>query len=237
MKIKTRKVLEKEYNEKYGNISLDKFERLRDKLGEDFNEDLLLSALDRINNTKKKLHYHMIRFTFYEEPKQTHRPRANHDKNIMYVPNAKSNFNAIGTFIEDLREDIDIVCTPIKICLNAYLPMPNGANPLDILLYELEHDYAIGKPDFDNILKAYCDMIQKHIILDDDIVSSASFDKYYSLKPRVELLVIYTDGFASEYAYKKIVSRKSYKELENNSKVELLVDQYKKPKKKKKEVI
>lgn len=234
MKIKTRKALEKEYNELYGNISLDVYERLKNKLGEDFNEDLLQSALERIKKARKKIKYSMIRFTFYEKPKQTHRPRADYAKKIMYVPNAKLNSNAIATFIEDLKEDINIICTPIKICLKAYLPMPNNAKPLDILLYELEHDYAVGKPDFDNILKAYCDMIQNHIILDDDIVSSASFDKYYSLKPRVELLVIYTDGVASEYTYNRITSRKSYKQLVNKDEVNLVVEKYSKPKKKKK---
>lgn len=232
MKIKSRKMLEKEYNKVYGDISLDKYERLKDKLGEDFTEDLLHSALDRIKNTK--VDYHMIRFTFYEEPKQTHRPRANYYKKIMYVPNAKTNNNAIGTFIHDLKKDIQLVCMPIKISLKAYLPMPNKVNPLEMVLYETEHDYAIGKPDFDNILKAYCDMIQKHIILDDDIVSASTFEKFYSLKPRVELLIIYPTGYASEYAYKKITSRKSYKQLENKPDIDLLVSPYKKPIKNKK---
>lgn len=234
MKIKSRKELEKEYNKIYGEISLDVYERLKNKLGEDFNEHLLQCALDRIKETNKNIEYHMIKFTFYEEPKQTHRARANYDKKIMYVPNAKSNSKAIEKFILDLKEDIQIVCTPIKIFLKAYCPMPNTINPLDMVLYETEHDYAIGKPDFDNILKAYCDMIQKHIILDDDIISASSFEKYFSLKPRVKLIIMYTNGYASEYAYNKITSRKSYKQLKNNIDLELLVTPYKKKNKNKK---
>ena len=69
--------------------------------------------------------------------------------------------------------------------------------------------------------------------MDDDIVSSASFDKYYSLKPRVELNIIYTNGYASEYTYKTIKGRKTFKKLEDFIDVDLLVTPYKKSKKKK----
>ena len=69
----------------------------------------------------------------------------------------------------------------MRISLKAYYPIPNNIKPIEIVLYETEHDYAIGKPDFDNVLKAYSDMLLKNIILDDDIVSSSTFDKYFSL--------------------------------------------------------
>lgn len=233
MKIKTRKEREKEYKKLYGNISDDIYKRLKDKLGEDFNEDLLQDALKRIKEAHENIEYHMIKFTFYEEPIQTHRPRVNYHTRAMHVPNAKENHEAIKKFVKNLKEDISVISTPMKICLTAYLPMPNNLKPIEVLLYETEHDYAIGKPDFDNILKAYCDMIQEHIILDDDIVSSSSFDKYFSLKPRVELSIIYTNGYASEYTYKTIKNRKSFKKLPNHIDSELLVIPYKKRKKKK----
>lgn len=233
MKIKSRKEKEKEYKKIYGNISNDIYERLREELGEDFNEDLLQNALIRIKETKKNIKYYMVRFTFYEEPIQTHRPRVNYHTRAMHVPNAKENHEAIGKFIKNLKKDINIISTPMKVCLKAYLPMPKNIKPIDMLLYETEHDYAIGKPDFDNILKAYCDMIQEYIILDDDIVSSSEFNKYFSLKPRVELSIIYTNGYASEYTYKTIKNRKSYKKLSDHIDSELIVTPYKKHKKKK----
>lgn len=233
MKIKTRKEREKLYNETYGNVSNDIYDRLKNELGDDFNEDLLISALDRIKEAKKNIEYHMIRFTFYEEPIQSHRPRVNYHTRAMHVPNAKENSVAISKFISKLKEDINIVATPMKIILKAYYPMPKNIKKLDMLLYELEHDYAIGKPDFDNVLKAYCDMLLNNIILDDDIVSSCTFDKYFSLKPRVELSIIYTNGYASEYTYKTIKGRKTFKKLEDFIDVDLLVTPYKKSKKKK----
>ena len=172
----------------------------------------------------------MIHFTFYEKPIQTHRPRSRGGKGF-YVPNSAENSKAIEKFVKNLKEDIKIISTPMKVILKAYSPMPKSANPIDIILYETEHDYAIGKPDFDNILKAYCDMIKNTIILDDDIVSSAKFSKYYSLKPRVELNIIYTNGYSSEYTYNTIKARKSFKQLSDNIEVELLCVPYKKLKK------
>lgn len=235
MRIKTRKEREDEYKSLYGDISNDKFERLKDKLGDKFNENLLNAAFDRIEEAQSKIEYNMIHFTFYEEPIQSHRPRTHGKFKGMYVPNAKANSDAIERFIKNLKEDIRVIATPMKIVLKAYAPMPAGLKPIEVLLYETEHDYAIGKPDFDNVLKAYCDMCQKHIILDDDIVSSSSFDKYFSLKPRVELSIIYTNGCASEYTYKRIISRKTYKELEDHIDLKLLVTPYKAKRNKKKD--
>ena len=232
MKIKNRKTREKEYSKEYGNVSLDKYERLRNELGDKFNDKLLLKAKERINECHDNIKYYKIHFTFYEKPIQTHRPRSRFNGG-MYVPNAKENSEAIGKFIKKLKKDISIVSTPMKIILNAYYPMPKNIKPIEVVLYELEHDYAIGKPDFDNVLKAYCDMLQNHVILDDDIVSSCEFNKYFSLKPRVELTLIYTNGYASEYTYKTIKSRKTYNKLKNHIDSKLLVTPYKKQKRRK----
>lgn len=229
MKIKSRKELKKEYKLNYGNISDDVYERLKNHLGDKFDEKLIQMANRRIDEVKDNIEYYKLQFTFYEEPTYTHRPRKGYFGN-MYVPNADANKEDIKEFVKNIKEDISIICTPMKINLKAYYPMPKQANPLEVLLYETEHDYAIGKPDFDNVLKAYCDMIQSIIIMDDDIVSSSSFNKFFSLKPRVELEIVYTNGFASEYAYKTISKRKTFSDLKIEA--SLLVEPYKNLKKK-----
>lgn len=231
-KIKTRKQREKEYKSKYLDVDNDIWMRLKNHLGDNLNEHLLLSAKDRIKESKK-IKYHKLNFTFYEEPVQSHRPRVNFYTRNMHVPNAKENSDAIEKLIKDIRHDIELISTPMKVILTAYYPMPNNINDLDLLMYELQHDYAIGKPDFDNILKAYCDMIQTHIILDDDLVCCCEFNKFFSLKPRVLMSIIYPDGFSSEYTYKKIKSRKSFKDNEDIIKSELVVKKYKKKRVKK----
>ena len=115
MKIRTRKEREKEYESLYGDISNDKFQRLKNELGDKFNEELLLDALSRVEEVQSKIKYHMIHFTFYEEPIQSHRPRMHGKFKGMYVPNAKANSEAIGKFVKNLKDDISIVATPMKI--------------------------------------------------------------------------------------------------------------------------
>lgn len=233
MKIKSRKQREKEYNSQYGNVSNDVYERLRFFLGDNFNETLLENANKRIKEAHEKVKYNQIKITFYEEPYQSHRPRVNFHTRGLHVPLAKENLTFVKKFVDDLKEEIKLVSTPMRVDLIAYFPMPSNIKPVEVLLYETEHDMAIGKPDFDNILKAYVDMIRESIILDDDIVSESYFKKYYSLKPRVILTITYTNGFVSEHSYKKITTRKSFKDLKDYIDTQLIVTPISKKKTKK----
>lgn len=223
MKSKTRKQKAKEYNSQYGDVSNDVYERLKFFLGDKFNEKLLENVNARIKESKEKLKYNQIRITFYEEPIQSHRPRVNFVTRGLHVPHAKENLNFMHDFINNLKEEIKLIATPMRVDLIAYFPMPKNIKPEEVFLYETEHDMAIGKPDFDNILKAYVDMIRETLIIDDDIVSESYFKKYYSLKPRVVLTITYTNGYVSEHTYKKITSRKSFKDLQDRIDTELIV--------------
>ena len=234
MKIKSRKEREKEYKEEYGDISNDVYERLEKFIGNDFSDSLFKNINKRIDEAKKSVKYNQIKITFYEEPIQSHRPRVNFHTRGLHVPNAKENLDFMKKFINNLHAELKLIATPMCIDLKAYFPMPKNLKNEEVILYELEHDYAIGKPDFDNILKAYVDMIRESIILDDDIVSASKFEKYYSLKPRVILTITYTNGYVSEHTYKKISSRKSFKDFKQYIDTELLVTPISKKKNKKK---
>jgi Holliday junction resolvase RusA-like endonuclease len=223
IRIKSRKQRAKEYIQQYGAVSDDVWERIKGALGDRLTPEILQDALERVQLIEQRLTYSAVRFTFYEEPVQSHRPRVNFFTKNMHVPNAKENWVAIKELVKDIRESL-LVTTPMRAELKAYYPMPATVKPIELILYETEHDYAIGKPDFDNVLKAYLDMMIENVILDDDIVCSCSFDKYFSLKPRVELTIVYPDGYSSEYTYKTLRSRKSYREQTHRITAELLVD-------------
>lgn len=228
MKIKSRKQRMKEYNETYGNISDDVYERLEEFLGDKFNENNLLKAKKRIKEAKKNLKYYQIKMTLFEEPMQSHRPRVNYHTHGLHVPLAKENMEYMKKFISKIGADIRMIAVPMRVDLIAYLPMPPNLKPIEVILYETKHDVAVSKPDFDNILKSYVDMIQSSIILDDDMVCESHFKKYYSLKPRVELTITYTNGYVSENTYKKITGRKSFKDVKDLIDAELIVTPYSK---------
>ena len=227
MRIKSRKQREKEYLAEYGDISIDLYERIKNRLNGRLTKSLVDSLKNRLQDVNDNIKYNELRFIFYEKPIQAHRPRINYSSHIMYSPNAKENSKAIESFVESLKNSFSVIAVPMKIKLNAYYPMPKNINDLEFLIYELGLDYAIGKPDFDNVLKAYCDMLLRTVILDDDLIASAEFNKYFSIKPRVELSILYTNGYTSEYAYKTITKRKLFLELFNNTDCKLLVKKYK----------
>jgi hypothetical protein len=58
--------------------------------------------------------------------------------------------------------------------------------------------------------------------MDDDLVCSSEYNKYFSIKPKVELYLIFQDDFEAEYTYKKIKARKGYKEQEWRIKAKLI---------------
>ena len=181
MRIKSRKQREKEYLAEYGDISIDLYDRIKNRLNGRLTQSLVDSLKNRLQDVNDNIKYNELRFIFYEKPVQAHRPRINYSSHIMYSPNAKENSKAIESFVESLKNSFSVIAVPMKIKLNAYYPMPKNINDLEFLIYELGLDYAIGKPDFDNVLKAYCDMLLRTIILDDDLIASAEFNKYFQL--------------------------------------------------------
>lgn len=223
-KIKTRKQRNLEYGEKFSQVSNDTWERLSDYLGDFLNEKTLQASIDRKKYIKEHMTYSEINIVFFEEPIQTHRGRYNSFTKSIHSPNAKDNFKAVEALVKDVKDQLKIVCTPMHVSLTAYHRMPEGLHPVEVILFETCQDFAACDPDFDNILKAYCDMVQTNIILNDDLVCSSTFEKYYSLKPRVELVIKYPDKFASKYTYNRIISRKSFKELSDRITAELILD-------------
>lgn len=223
-KIKTRKERESQYVQEFSHVSIETWDRLMDYLSEYDATKVLEEAIKRRDYIREHMTYSEINIIFYEEPVQTHRGRFNRFTKSVHSPNAKENFKAIERLVRDIKDAMQVVCTPMLIEMTAFYPMPSALHPVEVVLFETRQDYAACDPDFDNVLKAYCDMIQTHIILDDDLVCSAVFNKYYSLKPRVELKIKYPDKFASKSTYKKVISRKSFKELGDRVNAELILD-------------
>ena len=65
----------------------------------------------------------------------------------------------------------------------------------------------LSKPDFDNVEKKYSDMYNGNIWIDDSIVISSSFNKYYSELPRIEITLRYMNMLYNKYQYKSISKR------------------------------
>ena len=85
-------------------------------------------------------------------------------------------------------------------------------NNVEINLAEQGKIVPVGTSDVDNLMKTYLDMIQGHLLLNDNIVTRGTLEKFYSLKPRLEIKIRYQTDFDSRYNERRITHSKSYQE-------------------------
>lgn len=196
--------IEKEYNEVYGDIPKDYEGRLEYILNnmnlKRFNEPLY-EYMKRIRNIKWK----NISYTIYLLPKATPRPRSGNN-GIFYVKGAKDNKKFFKNYF--INNDVEIIKTPCKFTCTSYFPIPKSMNNMEKIAAELGLIRPISKPDWDNVAKAYCDMIQDTLLLDDALIIEGTSKKFYSVKPRIEIEISYMEDFDSHFNKNKIIKMK-----------------------------
>lgn len=195
--------IEKEYNKLYGDIPKYNNERI-DYLLKDTNlkrnKLKVYDEIQRINSIKWK----KKSFTLYIIPKATPRPRSGKN-GIFYVKGASDNKKFFKEFIKD--KELEIINTPCKIECISYLPISKSMNSVNKVLAELGFIRPISKPDWDNLAKAYCDMVQGYLLEDDALIIEGISKKYYSIKPRVEITIEWMESFDCKYNEDKIINK------------------------------
>lgn len=222
MKIKSRKQKIDEYNIKYPNRYYDPEISLRNYfLSRRWNFDKALKkAKKKADNIEINRKYESIRVVMYEQPVKTDRPRAFNSH--IYSPNAAANHSYFEKAVKGICKDIKLINTPAEIIINAYIEMPSRVPPDEVILFEGKALDIIDMPDYDNIGKAYTDMLKNVLIIDDDIFHRGEINKFYSVVPRVEIIIRYQKSHDSDYVFKKIKSRKSVKAAIESGQLELM---------------
>lgn len=197
---------EKEYEEKYGDIPLNEEERLQ----------ILINRLNKTKRKKKKNIFDEIKriesitwstysFTMYLVPKATPRPRANTLTGIFYVVGASNNKKMFQKYFKEHPHEM--IHTPMYFNVDVYFPTPSSMNLEEKILAEKRLIRPISKPDFDNVAKTYADMLTGSLIYDDALIIDGRCNKFYSIKPRIEITITYMDEFDSLFNRKKIESQ------------------------------
>lgn len=197
---------ELDYEEKYGHIP-------------DTKEDILQYIQDnfKINNEKylaekkkiESIKWREIKFTIPLVPKASSRPRYSFTAQHFYVPHAAKNKRLIEKYIDYNG----IIYTKTQIDITTYLPIPKSSMKAhEILLAEEGLIEPINTPDWDNLSKTYCDMIQGILIINDNIITRGMLEKKFSLKPRIEITLRYQETFDSDFNKKRMSNTKAYKE-------------------------
>ena len=158
------------------------------------------AALDRVN----ALEWRTMEFILYLVPTPTPRPR--YDGNHFYVKGAAQNKRLIKKLIEK-----HIISTRVEIDIKAFLPTPTTQlTNAEIYLAEARMIYPVGAADVDNLMKTYMDMIQGHLLVNDCIVTRGVLEKFYSIKPRLEISIRFQTGFDCRYNEKRVTKSKAY---------------------------
>lgn len=197
-----------DYEERYGHIPSTQKEiliYLKDNLK--INEKKLIANENHINSLK----WEEININLPIVPKPTPRARYNFKTNHFYVKGAGKNKKIIEKFIDD----VGIIYTRTILYVRTYQPTPTSSmSNHEIYLAEKGLLCPIQNPDWDNLGKTYSDMIQDILLLNDNIVQKGIVEKFFSVRPRVEIYIEYQDNFDSKFNSRKIVTSTAYKKLD-----------------------
>jgi Holliday junction resolvase RusA-like endonuclease len=194
-----------EYEINYGNLPNAQEELvryLRDNLK--YNEDKLLKEEERI----KEIPWKELEYTIYTVPKGSPRPKYSSRNGVFYVKGAKATKN----FFRKMIEAEGLICTRVEINIDAYLPTPvKSMTATEVILAEEGLIRPISTPDFDNIAKTYTDALQDILLFNDNIINPGRVEKFYSIKPRLKIILRYQTEFDSAYNRRKTENGAKYK--------------------------
>lgn len=153
-------------------------------------------------------------------PKPTPRPRQSGSGMHFYVKGAKDH----RRYIDAILHEENIIYTICRVDIKIFQPIPTSSmTNTEIYLAQLGLIRPISGGDWDNFAKTYCDAVQNTLIINDNIIFKGTCERFYSLKPKVELTFTYQDKFDSKFNERKIVGSTSYKNnkerIERNGKV------------------
>lgn len=207
-KHKTTKDIFDEYEEKYGAIPLDDevgcrssiLDYLRDKYKR-VDMNTVSEMISQIESIEWKTEEYVIPII----PKPAARPRYSFETRHFYVPGASDNKTIMKKI---LGISPSLILSRTEIELYVYQPTPcYKMNQNEIYVAELGYIRPLIDPDVDNFAKAYLDAIQGVLIADDNIITGALIEKYFSVKPRIEIVLRYQTQFDSKYNEKVINDR------------------------------
>lgn len=171
-----------------------------------------LPFIKRMVKHLKNIKTRTYSFTLYLVPEPTPRPRVS-ATGIFYVKGAKDNYKLFNEIIQTAG-NYPLITTATKLDLISYLPTPRSMNRFEKYFAELGLVNAVSIPDWDNLAKTYSDMIQKNLILNDNLIYDGRSRKFYSIKPRIELKVEFQLAYDCTYNRKKIETSRFYSEAD-----------------------
>ena len=200
---------EKDYHAKYGSIPDTKEGRI------EYIKELYRLREEAVEEEKKRIAnipWKSLQFTLEIEPRPTPRPRYSEKIHGFYVKGAAEN----KKYFESVMQQYEVSSTRTEFIVEIYQPTPAAMKPFEKLLSEEGFVRPETDKDWDNYGKAYSDMIQGILIMNDCTITMGRVDKYYSIKPRVVIIINYMADYDSDYNRIHLMNSKFYKEIERS---------------------
>ena len=184
------------YEQKYGMIPNDQLGRVDFILGKKANNPKVHNDIEKEIKKFKKFKQIKLAFTMWKVMKPSRRPRVNSRGGFiqMYVPHAAENGKWFELFAK--KHNLPYINTPCMLNMTIYEKTPTVFNIRQKVLAEL----GIIKPwrrtgDFDNYAKSVADAIQHGLLEDDALVYESKIIRRYSIKPHVDIEIVYYEEF------------------------------------------
>jgi Holliday junction resolvase RusA-like endonuclease len=137
-----------------------------------------------------------IKITIYGSPQGKKAPRSRHVKtkdgrefNLVYSPKVTKNYeNFIKSEYHRLYPGV-FLDGAIYMAVIAYFPIPKSTSKKKMELMISGKIRPVVKPDYDNICKTAADGLKGLAFKDDSYIVDQLFRKYYSDRPRLEILL------------------------------------------------
>lgn len=142
----------------------------------------------------------MIQFVVYGEPIAQGRPKATtiNGHVRMYDPKKSSDYKDYIRLVASEIAPERLIEGAIRIGVRIYRPIPKSFSKRKTEQAEQGILRPITKPDADNYLKAIKDALKNVIWQDDSQVVDVTIGKWYSSRPRVEVVIFEVDKIEEE---------------------------------------
>lgn len=202
------------YKDRYRSIDTDTVERIHKFMADSNFTDRDMKRFKHDVERITSLERETIKLILYIIPETTPRPRYNFTTHAFYVKNAFSNNQFMKVLVDQEESLKGYITTPCEFTCRMYFPIPGDMNKVDTILAEMGYIRPPIQKDWDNLGKTYSDMIQKWLLINDALIVKGVSEKYWSLKPRVEIEITYLKEYDCKYNKRKIESTKAYKDIE-----------------------
>jgi len=134
-----------------------------------------------------------LKFIYDGEPKPAPRPRITNVGGYgrFYDPGSKDKAKIKKYVKELLPEGYDVIDAEIYIDIKTFKPLIKSFSKKEVFLAEARILRPDKRPDVDNYAKTVLDALNGTIWTDDSRIVAMNIEKYYSIYPRIEVILQY----------------------------------------------